>query len=123
MAQREGYLLIDHQASPGIPEDVAEVLGMDPSLVREGKVLEAATLTCAHCKGAVVKNLWRVRERASCMKCRGKYICDACALEARLPDYNHAPFEQKVDVMKDLEAKGFFGGTPQTLTQPKLIMP
>ena len=98
-------------------------LGMDPHLVKEGKILEAATLTCAHCKGAVVKNLWRVRERASCMKCRGKYICDACALEARMPDYNHAPFEMKVDVLKDLEAKGFFGGTPQTLTQPKLIMP
>jgi hypothetical protein len=121
--QREGYLLIDHQASPGIPEDMAVAFGMNPQLVKEGKVLEAATLTCVHCKGSAVKNPWRARERGSCMKCGGKYICDACALETRLPNYDHTPFEKKVDVLKDLEAKGFFGGTPQTLTQSKLILP
>lgn len=122
MAQREGYLIFDHQASPGLPAEVAEAFGLDPALVGEGRILEAATLTCVHCKGAVMKNLWRVRERASCMKCGGKYICDCCALEARLPAYDHTPFEKKVDVLKDAEAKGLFG-SPQTLMQPKLIMP
>ena len=50
MKQREGYLMVDHRASPGIPEDVARQIGMDPAQVKEGKLLEAATLTCSHCK-------------------------------------------------------------------------
>jgi len=117
--QREGYLLIDHSASPGIPEDLALKLGFLPDLVKEGKKLEAATLTCRHCKSTVVKNPLRTRERASCMKCGGKYICDGCAFEARLPGYDHTPFEKKVDVAKDAEAKGIpFLGSPPTLLQP-----
>lgn len=119
MSQREGYLLIDHSASPGIPEDLAVRLGLDPHLVREGKVMEAATYTCAHCKGAVVKNPLRTRERASCMKCGGKYICDNCALEVRLPGYSHTPFDKKVDLTKDAEAKGIpILGSPPALLQP-----
>ena len=115
--QREGYLFIDHRASPGIPEEVALQIGLDPNLVKEGRVMEAATLTCAHCKTTVVKRPERIRERASCRKCGGKYICDDCALNARLPGYSHVPFEMKVDLAKEAEAKGFLG-SPSTLLQP-----
>lgn len=31
----EGYVLIDHRASPGIPADLAVALGLDPMLVKE----------------------------------------------------------------------------------------
>jgi len=125
MAQREGYLLIDHQASPGIPEDVALKIGMDPKLVAEGKVLEAATLTCAHCKGTIVKNPFRKRERATCPKCSFKYLCDDCSLESRLPGYDHLPFEKKVDFYKNLAAQGLILGSPQGLLNPppKIITP
>lgn len=119
MGQREGYLFIDHRASPGIPEEVALSIGIDPRLVREGKVLEAATKTCGHCKGAVMINPFRQRERASCMKCGGKYICDGCALEVRLPGYDHTPFDKKVDLVKEAEAKGIpILGSPPALLQP-----
>ena len=119
MRQREGYLMIDHSASPGIPEDFARAVGLDPDLVREGKVLEAATKTCVHCKSTVVLEPRRTRERASCVKCGGKYICDDCALQARLPGYSHVPFEQKVDLVKEAEAKGI----PNLGSPPRLLMP
>ncbi len=116
MAQREGYLLIDHQFSPGLPEDLAIRHGFDPKLVGEGKRLEAATLTCAHCKTVVVKNLYRVRERNHCPGCSFKYVCDACALAMRSPDYSHAPFEKIVDDVMDGKYVTFMNGmTPVPL--------
>ena len=105
-----GYLLIDHTFSPGLPEDVALKVGLDPKLVGEGKKLEAATLTCSHCKCAVIKNPLRVREREFCMKCY-HYICDYCAAAARQPDYKHFNWE----TVKQGEAPL---GSP-----PKLILP
>lgn len=117
--QREGYLLVDHRASPGIPEETALALGYIPSLVKEGAMLEAATLTCRHCKTTVVKNPLRTRERGKCMKCGGKYICDGCDFEKWLPGYDHTPFEKKVDLAKDAEAKGIpILGSPPALLQP-----
>ena len=92
-----GYLTIDHRASPGIPADMARYLGYDPALTGEGKFYEADTLTCSHCKGVVVKNPFRARERASCLKCGGHYICDGCAFMATQPDYVHTPFVKVID--------------------------
>lgn len=106
MSQREGYLFVDHRASPGLPEDVARASGYDPLFCREGKVFEAATLTCAHCKVTVVKSPLRTRERHSCMKCGGKYICDVCGFRASQPDYNHTPYEKLADVAIDLGNRG-----------------
>ncbi len=110
-----GYLLINHQFSPGIPEDIAQRIGLPPELVGEGKMLEAATLTCAHCKTAVMKNPLRVRERAMCSKCSFRYICDFCAIEMLHPDYNHTPYEAKVLANVNRIAQL---GSP-----PKLILP
>lgn len=105
MKTREGYLLIDHQNSPGLPEDVARLSGYDPALAKEGKRFEAGTLTCSHCKSAVVKNPARTRERNYCQKCSGHYICDVCAYKASLPDYSHIPFEKLINIINDKQNK------------------
>jgi len=95
--KREGYVMVDHRASPGLPEDVARMCGYDPALCREGKMYEAASLTCAHCKVAVVKNPLRTRERANCAKCGFRYICDLCDAARFHADYVHTPFEQRFE--------------------------
>lgn len=74
-------------------------MGYEPSLVGEGKRLEAATLTCAHCNQIAVKNPLRTRERAYCMACSGGYICDLCDARRREPDYVHLPFRKIVDLV------------------------
>lgn len=113
-----GYLMIDHRASPGLPEDIARAAGLDPALCKEGKIFEAASLTCAHCKVAVVKNPLRVRERATCSKCSYHYICDFCAEETCRPDYSHLPFEKKADMAMNFAEKGEVLGSPQKLILP-----
>lgn len=97
MVKQMGYLMVDHRASPGLPEDVARAAGYDPKLCREGKVYEADTMTCSHCKCSVVKNPFRTRERHFCAKCSGHYVCDICAYKATLPDYTHVPFEKIIE--------------------------
>lgn len=95
-SSHEGYLMVDHRASPGLPEDIARASGYDPQFCKEGKLFEAASLTCSHCKISVVKNPLRQRERATCFKCGWHYVCDFCAAEMREPDYNHTPYEKVV---------------------------
>jgi len=113
-----GYLMVDHRFSPGLPEDVARASGYDPKHCGEGKLFEAASLTCAHCKCAVVKNPLRQREREVCPKCSHHYICDFCAADARKPDYDHMPFEKLRDVSLNFAAKGMTLGSPQKLLLP-----
>lgn len=92
----EGYLMVDHRASPGIPADLALKMGRDPKLCGEGKLFEAATLTCSHCTNVVVKNPLRVRERGFCAKCNG-FVCDGCHAAMHLPEYTHKGFKALVD--------------------------
>jgi hypothetical protein len=61
--KREGYLLIDHRNSPGVP-------GLAP-------IFESAAYTCNHCHGIVVTNPDRARMRGFCPGCRS-VICDNC---------------------------------------------
>lgn len=75
----EGEILIDHRASPGLPAEFAVEMGVDPALLAAGQVLEAPIFNCSHCQCAVIINPDRSRERAVCLKCGGKYICDECA--------------------------------------------
>lgn len=86
--QREGYLMLDHTASPGLPADVARRMGLDPKLTAEGKLLEAATIACGHCPGVFIRNPDRKRARGYCRQC-DHYICDGCAAAAHEPDYVH----------------------------------
>jgi hypothetical protein len=123
--QQCGYLTVDHRASPGIPADIARLVGYDPTLVGEGKFYEADTLSCRHCRGVVVKNPLRTRERHKCFKCGGLYVCDGCAYLATLPDYDHTPFEKVMDQFAaardrgiDPEATVLMMGTPSRLLLP-----
>jgi hypothetical protein len=108
-----GYLLVDHGASPGIPEWMARMAGYDPALAREGKRFEAKTLCCAHCKTHVIPHPQRT-ERASCPKCNHHYICDVCDFHMRQPDYVHTPFVRTVELA--LSGKQPLGSPPQLLT-------
>lgn len=93
----EGEVVVDHRASPGLPEHIARLAGYDPKQVGEGKVFEAATLTCSHCGQRFIKNTWRIRERATCLHCRNQYICDFCDQARRAPDYVHKPFHAVIE--------------------------
>src|SRR5262249_276454 len=95
----EGYLMVDHRASPGLPPEIARRAGYDPAQCGEGKMYETATIGCCHCGIAVVKNPFRTRERAKCHKCEGRYVCDFCAEEMRKPDYIHYSIEQLKDLV------------------------
>ena len=78
---KEGYLLIDHRASPGISEEDAarmRSVGSIVPVVGEGKVVELKTKTCVHCGTAVLMNPARHRDRGRCSKC-DDYICDYCS--------------------------------------------
>lgn len=114
MARGRGYLVVDHRFSPGLPENVAREAGYDPNLTREGKLYEIDTLTCSHCKVVVVPNPLRKLERSKCAKCGWHYICDVCAFQASMPDYDHTPFDKKVELASSEIALG---------SPPKLLMP
>jgi NAD-dependent SIR2 family protein deacetylase len=60
----EGYLIIDDRLSGG-------------------GLKEMATLTCSHCHRQIAVHPLRTRERNYCRKC-DHYICDDCALVAKL---------------------------------------
>lgn len=116
-----GYLMVDHRASPGLPEDVARASGYDPKLAGEGKLFEADTMTCSHCKVSVIKNPLRTRDRGHCFSCN-HYICDICAIAARQPDYVHTPFEKLIyDSLeeRDLKQSRFAA----TIVPTQLILP
>lgn len=121
MAKQMGELMVDHRASPGLPEDVARWAGYDPKWAGEGKVYRVATLSCSHCDGKGVPNLFRTRERAKCMECdnrEGHYICDACDYLRSQPGYVHAPYKKIVDDMRNQAAKTIMG-SPSELLLPK----
>jgi hypothetical protein len=118
MARFEGgTIIVDHSASPGLPDDIAIAAGYDPKFTKEGKVFEAATLTCAHCKTSLVKNHFRVRERAVCPKCSYHYICDFCHAKTTEATYSHLPFEKLAEItIRDAEKLITYGSPPGLLT-------
>lgn len=120
MTQREGYIIVDHSASPGLPPEIAKAAGYDPKFCGEGQTFEAATLTCSHCKTSSIKNPLRVRERERCFKC-SHYICDPCGIASREADYNHMPYEKLVDVTFELAERGIILGSPPGLLMPREI--
>lgn len=123
LSRHDGYLLIDHRFSPGVPADVARKSGFDPGLMGEGKFLESATITCAHCLGVVVKNAMRIRERAYCSKC-DKYICDGCDSQRQSAEYKHICGEAISDAIQEAGATGVSTNkTIDLLTRTKIIVP
>lgn len=101
--------MVDHRASPGLTEHEAFLAGYDPKLSGEGKVYEADTMTCSHCKAVVVKNHFRTRDRPHCYQC-DHYICDMCAVTAKTTDV-HMPFSKYID----LTLTQALNGSPPTL--------
>lgn len=81
MKYAEGYLMIDHRASPGIP-------GL-PALFESGIYI------CGHCQGTVLKHPMRKRERHACTKC-GTVICDGCAKVIAI-GHECVPMEKLID--------------------------
>ena len=94
----EGELMIDHRNSPGIPAEMALLLGFRPQDLGAGRMFEAAILTCVHCAVPQIKNPERVRMRAHCRYCNA-YICDFCSKAAENPEYVHRSFQQIADMV------------------------
>ncbi len=113
----EGYLFIDHRASPGLPAPMCEAMGIPGNSLREGSVYEAPTLGCEHCGGCVVMNPARTRERAWCAAC-DRYICDWCAAAQREPDYVHRTVRQIHELL--LAGWTMAGGS---MSKPVMIPP
>lgn len=99
LKRHDGYLVVDHRASPGLPSDFYEKLGVDVPAVGEGKMLDMATFTCSHCKCVVIINPYRTRERGYCQKC-DHYICDICHEITTFPAYTHTPFDKIIDAVQ-----------------------
>lgn len=90
--RQEGYLLVDHRESPGVPFNPAMVGKPGaPVLVGHSRQFESATVTCCHCQVIVVLNPLRTRPRGHCQKC-DQYTCDSpfCNRECR-------PFEAVIE--------------------------
>ena len=77
----EGWLLIDHTASPGTGGLYAQAIRKDKDIpiVPEGKRLEVSIITCAHCQRGVILNPQRSHDREWCWGCN-HYLCDGCGL-------------------------------------------
>lgn len=91
----EGYLMLDHRASPGFTPEQAIALGYAPGLTGEGQIYETKTNHCTHCGTVVILNPLRERERAHCISCH-KDICDNCGIEMKMPFYVHKTYQQKL---------------------------
>lgn len=80
--RHEGYLIIDHRDSPGVPSQLTHSLDKFFPDVRQGMTFESATVTCCHCNAVVILNPDRTRPRGYCAKC-DQYVCDkpGCSLE------------------------------------------
>ena len=87
----EGYYLVDHRASPGLPTGFMTGLGFNAPSVAGGAMMECPTITCCHCNTVVIVNPHRTRARNHCRKCDA-YVCDNPACNAEC-----TPFSQILD--------------------------
>jgi hypothetical protein len=94
----EGYLLMDHRDSPGVPDEMVKLAGLPEGAGRG--LFECPIYTCGHCqKGVpVVVGAFGTREkRYVCSKCR-HVLCLDCARAKALTDVCD-PFESKIERM------------------------
>lgn len=120
-SSKEGYLFVDHRASPGLDPEMARRMGYEPEFCREGKLYEQATLTCCHCTTIVIKNPQRTRARENCPKCDNSYLCDHCYAASQEPDYVHCSIDNQKDVLIDRAYHSPEQFLP--LQAPRLIIP
>lgn len=103
LKRHEGYLFIDHRASPGITAEFIRSCGKNPAdflIVGEGKMVEAATYTCSHCQKVVVIKPDRTRARGYCPKC-DRQVCDACEALRFLSGGECNLFRKRVEVAQE----------------------
>jgi hypothetical protein len=100
LRDHEGYLIMDHSQTEGVPDEVVVRLGL-PAGAGKG-VFETATFTCSHCQTVVIINPDRKRQRAYCRGCN-HLLCDPCGAERALTGVCRT-FEQKIDLF--LASKG-----------------
>lgn len=75
-----GWLIIDHTNSPGIPDSMAPQVAAAGGVPVPGNTkVELDTWTCKHCHSIVLKNPDRTRPREVCRKCMA-VVCDRCIL-------------------------------------------
>ena len=96
---REGELMIDHRASPGLPADFYHRIGLAGMPAPGGALTELPTMTCCHCNAVVILNAARTRPRGYCRKC-DDYVCDSPACNSGC-----MPFDALLDgqIMKGLK--------------------
>ena len=100
----EGYALIDHTQSPGVPDAIVVAQGL-PAGAGRGK-FESASFTCSHCEAIVVLNPDRSRARGYCRKC-DHYVCDGCEAARVLSGGECYPYKAKVkDALEDIDKGG-----------------
>ncbi len=87
---REGYVLIDHRESPGVPGALGGQVGA-------GSFFEAPTRTCRHCRSVTIINPDRVRERSYCRSCDGPIL---------VTTGEHLSFAQKADSIIEAALRG-----------------
>lgn len=102
---REGYLLIDHRYSPGLPASD----GFDPEIFGPGRTFESGMWQCSHCQRGIVKNPLRQRARAYCAKC-DHYICDNCETNRHLTGGECRPFRQIADEAQEAAVRNILLG-------------
>ena len=103
LRSHEGYFLMDHRNSPGVPDSVVVQEGLLPGAGRG--VFESATFTCSHCQVVVVLNPDRSRDRGYCRKC-DHLICDGCETAKAASGGDCNSFKRLVDVLLNNAAKG-----------------
>lgn len=119
----DGYLMIDHRFSPGVPEALAVKSGFAPNSLRAGYTFEGATYQCAHCLGTVFKLPDRTRPRGYCAPC-DSYICDECNGARLAGDYKHVSGEAVSDAILNSAVRGVaLGSSLDLLTAPKIFVP
>lgn len=94
LRNHEGYILLDHRNSPGVPDEISVNVGL-PAGAGRG-VFEAPTFTCNHCQSVGVINPKRTNGVA--FYCRGceHLICESCGEEKARTGICRT-FEQRVD--------------------------
>lgn len=113
LRSHEGYFMLDHSQTQGLPDEVAVQVGLPPG-AGQG-LFEAPTYTCSHCHAVVVLNPKRNRERAYCRGC-DHMICDKCGV-IRAQTGRCRTMKQVIDeMMSEAERR------PADET-PKLILP
>ena len=112
LRSNEGYFMLDHRDSPGLPDAVALRTGLPEGAGRG--LFEAPTYTCSHCQRIVVLNPKRNRERAYCPKCDHN-ICDECGAVRAANGGLCKTFKQVVDEILAAADRQAEAGSPLIL--------